>query len=238
VNSKARTWLAGGAAAMLLVLAAGYVLLVSPKKSQTRDVRTQQTAVLADNARLQAQINQLLAQKKEITAKQIRLAEIGKRIPGDAQLPATIRRLTQAARTAAVDMVSFTPGTPTPAASYYATAAPYNQIGVTLEIRGTYAALEEWFRQIEDPALRLIVVEKVNLTPKPPGVGDGSVTIGPGGIPETIRTITAAVTGRMFSTAPATIVADLPALNGVGAVRPPAGGTAASTTAPKPATKP
>jgi Tfp pilus assembly protein PilO len=239
VNSKAKIWLAGGLAAALAVVALGYVLLVKPKGDDVTAKKVQVVSLQAQNATLQSQIDQLLAQSKQITAKQVELARVANRIPADVALPSLIRRLVLDAHNSDVDLVSFVPGVPVASKPYVTGAAPYQEVPLTMEVHGTYAALHEWFTSLEEAKRRLIVVEKVAFTEPKATDTTGAITLGPDGIPETNRTITATISARTFDTSATTITADLPALGaaattaaGAGApVTPATNGAAAPTAA-------
>lgn len=101
----------------LLVLAAGWFLLVSPKRSQAADLRSQAAAQVSANSQLQNQLAVLKAQAKELPKQQAKLAAVAAKIPDNPALPALIRALTTAATSAGVELVSVTPGTPAVAAA-------------------------------------------------------------------------------------------------------------------------
>src|SRR5919107_1682724 len=81
----------------LVVLAAGWFLLVSPKKSDAAALRTQTEQVSVDNAALSTKLQVLKAQAKALPKQQAKLAAVAAKIPDNPALPTLIRDLTAAA---------------------------------------------------------------------------------------------------------------------------------------------
>lgn len=113
----------------LLVLVAGWFLLVSPKHSQAADLRTQAASQVTANAQLATQLQVLKAQAKDLPRQQAKLASVAAHIPDNPALPGLVRALVKAGQAAGIELVSMTPGQPTPmvapaAAAPVAPAAP------------------------------------------------------------------------------------------------------------------
>ena len=109
---KLKQWVALAVVACLGILAAGWFLLVSPKKAEAADLQAQTASQDAANAQLRTQLEVLKAQAKDLPKKQADLARVAAKIPGDPALPSLIRALTAAGTSAGVQLVSVTPGTP------------------------------------------------------------------------------------------------------------------------------
>lgn len=105
----------------LLLLAAGFFLLVKPKKSQVTSVKAETASEQTSNATLQSQITMLQQQQAGLVGKQVVLRQVAQRIPSDPAIPSLIRQLTQIHTDTGVDVVTITPGMPTAASA--ATAA-------------------------------------------------------------------------------------------------------------------
>ncbi|MCA1822801.1 MAG: type 4a pilus biogenesis protein PilO [Frankia sp.] len=195
---------------IVAILAAGWFLLVTPKKNDVARVRAEVTTQEQANRVLQSDIQRLREQAKGLPAQQARLAEIIRRIPGNPALPALIRAMSDAAGAAGVDLVSLAPG---PAVLVAAPAAPVvaptagavglggsptagglalAQIPVSFVVTGGYFQIEQFFSNVEALQRSMIV---------------GSVTLAPGGTSgsaNALRTaLTASVGGRVFMTAAA-----------------------------------
>ena len=96
----------------VVILAAGWFLLVSPKKGEATELQTQAAAQVSANAVLETQLQVLRAQAKELPKKQAELARVAAKIPDNPSLPALIRAITAASTSAGVEFVSVAPGPP------------------------------------------------------------------------------------------------------------------------------
>src|SRR4051794_12355800 len=150
----------------LLVLAGGYFLLVSPKRSSAADLRTQAATQTTTNQQLEGQLEVLKAQAKELPKQQAKLAAVAAKIPDNPALPAMVRALTTASTSAGVELVSMTPGTPLAVTAAPAAAAPtapgartapaagasagqLTSIPVSLNVVGGYFQIEQFISNLE-----------------------------------------------------------------------------------------
>src|SRR5690242_13116616 len=109
---KTRQWSLLTAVAVVVVLAAGWFLLVSKQNHKAAELKTQASQVQSENSGLASQVAQLKAQSKDLPAQQARLNKIAQQVPDNPALPSLIRQLTTAANAAGVDLVSLAPATP------------------------------------------------------------------------------------------------------------------------------
>ena len=123
---KLKQWIALTVVGCLGIMAAGWFLLISPKKTEAAEVRDLAASQEATNAGLRTQLQVLQAQAKDLPKKQAELARVAAKIPDNPGLPALIRALTAASTSAGVEFVSVTPGVPTAVAA----AAPVAAAGV------------------------------------------------------------------------------------------------------------
>ena len=96
----------------VVILAAGWFLLISPKKGEATDLQTQVATQVSANAVLETQLQVLRAQAKELPKKQAELARVAAKIPDNPSLPTLIRAITAASTSAGVEFVSVAPGPP------------------------------------------------------------------------------------------------------------------------------
>jgi Tfp pilus assembly protein PilO len=201
----------------LVVLAAGWFLLVSPKRTQAADLRTQAAAEVTANAQLETQLQVLKAQAKDLPKQQARLAAVAAKIPSNPALPGLIRALTTASTSAGVELVSVTPSSPvlvagaTPAAAA-TTAAPsatdagqLAAIPLTVNVVGGYFQAEQFVANLESLP-RSMRVTNLKLNPGTSPVKPGSGTVDDG------KTLVTTVTGMVFMAAnrPAATAVTLP----------------------------
>ncbi|MBK5307253.1 MAG: type 4a pilus biogenesis protein PilO [Frankiaceae bacterium] len=210
----------------LLVLAAGWFLLISPKRTEAADLRAVAATQVTANAQLETQLQLLKAQAKDLPKQQAKLAAVAARIPDNPALPAMVRALTTAATSAGVELVSMTPGTPaviaaapvaapvapaaaapaaapparTVAAASTATAGQLAQIPVTLNVVGGYFQIQQFVASLENlsRSMRLTALTVA------PGTNPLKVTPvnGTGGAPVADgRTLTSTITAQVYMAA-------------------------------------
>lgn len=123
---KLKQWVALTVVACLGIMAVGWFLLVSPKRTEAAELREQAVSQESTNQGLRTKLEVLKAQAKDLPKKQADLARVAAKIPGDPGLPGLIRALTAASTSAGVELVSVTPSAPAPlaAAAPVAAAAP------------------------------------------------------------------------------------------------------------------
>jgi len=98
--------------AAVVILAAGWFLLVSPKKGEATLLQEQAAQKTAANSVLETELQVLRIQAKELPKKQAELARVAAKIPDNPSLPGLIRALTAAGTSAGVELVSVTPELP------------------------------------------------------------------------------------------------------------------------------
>lgn len=114
---KLKQWVALTVVGVLAIGAASWFLLVSPKRSEAADLRTQTAAVETSSMQLQTQLGVLKALAKDLPKAQADLAAVAAKVPDNPALPSLIRALTKAADEAGVELVSLSPGRPTTVAA-------------------------------------------------------------------------------------------------------------------------
>ena len=110
--TRSQRWGAATAAVVVLILVASWMLLISPQRSHTGDLKSQADDVRQQTASLQVQINTLKSKADGVVAQQARIAEIGKEIPDNPALASYVLSLTEAATKSGIDLQSISPATP------------------------------------------------------------------------------------------------------------------------------
>jgi type IV pilus assembly protein PilO len=119
---KLKQWVALTVVGCLAIMAAGWFLLISPKRTEAAEVREQALTQESTNAGLRTQLEILRAQAKDLPKKQADLARVAAKIPDNPSLPSLIRALTAASTSAGVELVSVTPSAPAPVVAAVAAA--------------------------------------------------------------------------------------------------------------------
>ncbi len=110
----ARKWSLMAAVLVLAIVAAGWFLLISPKRGEAAALRTKAASEEAANERLLQQLSVLKAQQAELPAQRAKLAVARTQIPDNPALPTLIRDLTSAGRKVGVSIDAMSPAVPTP----------------------------------------------------------------------------------------------------------------------------
>ena len=205
--SVTRKWSLLAAVLVLAILAAGWFLLIAPKRSEAAGLRERTASQVDANARLLQQLAVLKAQQAELPQQRAKLAVMRTQIPDNPALPRLVRDLTSAGRKVGVSIETMAPAVPvavvapvgTPGAAP-ATAAPaLYQVPLTLNVSGSYFELEQFVNKLEG-LKRSFLLTGFTLTPSNAATTtDGSSTEG-GPAP---GDLTLALQGRVYL-APAT----------------------------------
>jgi type IV pilus assembly protein PilO len=171
-----RKWSAIAAVLVVAIFAAGWFLLISPKRSDAAALRTTAASKASANAQLEDQIKMLQEQQKDLPQQQATLAGLRNRIPNNPALPSLVRDLTEAGRKAGISIDSMTPSVPVAAVAAApvapvadsttdsgstgtktktkaAPAAPSQtlfQIPMTVNVTGSYFELEQFVSRLEN----------------------------------------------------------------------------------------
>src|SRR5664280_1095077 len=182
--AKTKQWAALTAVLVLLILAAGWFLLVSPKRSATTALNATAAKQEQDNATVRTQIAALKAQALDLPKKQARLTEISARMPDNPALPSLIRALSDAADKANVDLMSLSPSAPValtaavPATVGLATPpVAVQQIPLALTVQGKFFQMEQFLSNLESLP-RAFVVTTLGVAP---AGGSGPAAAAPAG---------------------------------------------------------
>ena len=107
-----RKWSLLTAVLVVAVMAAGWFLLVSPKRSEAADLQQQASGQESENARLVQKLEVLKAQQADLPRQRARLAILETQIPDNPALPTLVRDLTAAGRKTGVQLGSLAPAAP------------------------------------------------------------------------------------------------------------------------------
>jgi Tfp pilus assembly protein PilO len=193
----------------LVVLAAGWFLLVSPKRSDAAALRSSASTQVTANAQLQTELQVLKAQAKALPKQQAKLAAVAAKIPDNPALPSLIRALTAASASAGVELVQVTPGAPAvvgaaapgaaalaaPAAANASSAGTLTSISLNLSVIGGYFQLEQFMANAENLS-RSLRVSSLALGP-----GTNPVKQATAGTVDDGRTLGATITAQVFMAA-------------------------------------
>ncbi len=185
--TRTRKWTLGTALAIVLLLLAGWFLVISPKRSEAAELTDQAAAQEQANTVLRGKIAVLKSQAEDLPAQEAALAAMRQKLPANPALPGLVRSLSSIAAKSGVVLVGIEPQTPVvmtdPAAAAAAAAAaatpttttegsetgaaataapPAPELGlkmipVTIEVTGSYFDIEQFFNKVEDLTRSMLV---------------------------------------------------------------------------------
>lgn len=109
---KPKYWRLIGIGVALLVVMVGYLVVMSPNRSEANALRESAASQVLANQQLRSRISLLKKQNEEIPDQLAALAEIEDKVPDNAAIPTLIRNITAAATDANVTMMGITPDQP------------------------------------------------------------------------------------------------------------------------------
>lgn len=158
--TKSRLWTTGTALVVVAVLALGWFLLVSPKRSSAADLKSQATEAEAANMSTEASVRQLKLEQKQLPAQRAQIAAIKRQIPSAPLEPSLIRQVTRIASDADVDLASITPNPLAPVAG----TEGVQFIGTSIVVGGDFSKLKAFLDGLEENE-RSFLVTGFNIAP-------------------------------------------------------------------------
>lgn len=156
--SKSRLWNVFTVGLVLAILAVGWFLVISPKRTTAADLRTTASDTEANNLSTEAQIRQLKLEQKQLPAQRAKIEEIKTQLPPSPDQPALIRQLTADASRADVVLSAITPA----ALQGVPEATGVSFMPLTLSVVGTYANVKTFLDSLEEDK-RAIMVTGLNV---------------------------------------------------------------------------
>ncbi len=203
--NKLHAWIAGAVVLTLGLLAAGWFLLIAPKRSEVATLKASTETQNSANVSLRADIAQLKLDSASLPQRQADLAVIKQQLPETPDLPTFVRAVRAFAvgtdeNEPPVVINSITPSPPTAvsagdaAAGGAATASTgLMQIPVAMDVTGTYAEITSFLQQLQGEMKRVYLIENLAFTPETEEGGD-----------KTKPKIKLVITGKIFTLATAT----------------------------------
>lgn len=183
------------AVVVLGVLAAGWMLGVSPERKKAAKLDAEVSTAQATLATAQGQLAEAQGAQSQYSTAYASVVKLGKAVPADEQVPSLVYELDQATHQKNVEFNSITTGTSggsTPSATSSATAlgaaasGGFTQMPFTFVFRGTFADLYNLLHQVDNFTLhttagvlvtgRLLTIQSANLELKQEGSSEGQAS--------------------------------------------------------------
>jgi hypothetical protein len=192
------------AIALLLVLGAGWLLVVSPERKQAATLDAQVSTARAQLASAKTQVANASGAQAKYESAYTSIVSLGKAVPASQEVPSLMYQIAQATHQKHVEFQSITSGsgssgsgsTPTAAAA----AGGFTQMPFTFVFNGNFFALYNLFQQLDGFTVRsasggltvsgrLLTIQSVKLVPS--ASSSSGRSSGKGGSEELSGTITA-----------------------------------------------
>jgi Tfp pilus assembly protein PilO len=182
-NRLERMWLLGGAFVAAFIVLLGYLFFIGPQRSNTSDVNGQRAAAQQTNTALQAKINRLGQETKNLATYQAQVTRAELALPSTSGLPDFLRTLQSIGNATLANVSSLTVGPPTdvtlatsaaPAAA--ASGTPAKSAGgtqatasgphvfalpLTVSVSGTFAQLDQFLTQLQTVQPRAVLISQI-----------------------------------------------------------------------------
>lgn len=194
--SKSRLWLGGGALGCVLLLVAGWFLLIQPKRADAAQSREALSSQQQANDRSRAKLDQLKSQFASLPAKRAELAKIRQAMPSDVAEASLQRELDTLAKGSGTTVLSVTDGDQTAftagasattgaSASSASSAADaenstssggstssgaasgVSTMPVTISALSSFAGSQAFLQKLQDKMPRAFLVTGLNLSAQP-----------------------------------------------------------------------
>ncbi len=167
---------------VLAVLAAAWIMVVSPEREKASELNAQVVAAQTSLSAAEGKLANARAAQSQYATAYASLVSLGKAVPPTQEVPALIDQLTQASNQKNVDFSSITTGgsggssTSTSASGASSAAAGFSELPFTFIFEGSFFDLEHLFSQLTDFATltasgdlqvsgRLLTIQSVKLSP-------------------------------------------------------------------------
>ena len=151
--TRTRKWVSGTAVLVLIVLVAGWFLLVSPKKSDAAALQASALTQQGTNDGLRAKVAELKAKDAAKPQQEAKLATFRQQVPETPAEPTLVRKLSALAKQANVEFESLNVVNPAglnvPNAPASDKDTVLEQITVTMTVQGSYYSAERFLNLIE-----------------------------------------------------------------------------------------
>ena len=152
VNAPRSQKLVAGVLGAIVIVAAGYFLLLAPAEAQVSQLRAQLSSLQSEITRSKAIVADLLKYRREVVELEARLNALKEKLPGEKEIPTLYRTLTDAAAASGLGVSLFQPRPP-------AVRDYYSEIPITLNAEAGYHQFGEFFERVAKMARVVNVTE-------------------------------------------------------------------------------
>jgi Tfp pilus assembly protein PilO len=183
-SQRERLWLVSGGLIAFVMLLIGYFFFISPQRSNTTDVNSRAATVRQQNAVLQARLDALREESKNLPKVKAQLATLQQALPSTSGISDFVRTLQSLGSATLTDVTALSVGQPVTvtlaAAAPTVTAAPTTAstatvptvatapglygLPITATVTGSPSALTKFIDQLQAVQPRAVLISDVSLT--------------------------------------------------------------------------
>ena len=153
-----RLWMAGGALAAAVLLALGWLVMISPERATAAELRVQTEATEISLIKLRHRLTELQEQSGRLPEYQAQLDAQQLALPASTAVPELLRQLQRNGSRTDVTVSGVSVGAPV-AAKGTVTALP-----ISLTVTGTAANVEKFVVELQDVGPRAVLINTAALT--------------------------------------------------------------------------
>ena len=163
-----RKWTLGAVLVSVLILVAGWFLLIAPQRAEVSKLQTETQTQDNANSASETELAVLKQQNKDLPEKQAELAALQTKIPESPDLPTYIREMQDIGRQAGVEFASLTPTAPVTVGGVAGTGGALvpeqlAALNVDLVVSGDYFQITKFMNDLET-AKRYTLVSGYDIT--------------------------------------------------------------------------
>lgn len=198
--NRTSRWSLAAAALCIVLLAASWFLLISPRRADAFAVRAQAAQSDAQAVQLQVDIADLKAQFADLPKQRAELKAIKRQLPPQAGIPELLRDLRQIAARSGTTLDSLIPGTPSvlgaTSGSGPVTAGTGSVITIPLQlsVTGGYFEASLYVKHLQTKLQRSMLITAINSAPATATEGESTETATATSSPAATATATATAT--------------------------------------------
>jgi len=208
--NRTSRWSIAAALLCIVLLAASWFLLISPRRADASDIRSQTTAAEDQASLLRVKIAELKAEFADLPKQLAELKAIKKQLPPTANIPAWVRDMQSSAAETGVSLDSIVPGTPAlvgaASASGVAGTGSVVSVPMTLTLTGDYFEAALFLKRVQAQLHRSYLISGLALVPAEEEA-TATATVAP--VPTSTSTATPTATATATATAAAEPVTSL-----------------------------
>ena len=162
-------WLGGGIVAIVVLVVASWLLLISPKFAEADEVQTEADDSLIQLTRLKKEVAALVAQEKKKRTYEAALKDKQKALPSTYDIPVFLRALQDSGNEVNVAVGGFTVGSPETSG----TVSSAVELPLSVTVEGSVTDLSRFLVRLQNVQDRAVLLSSVSLST---GAGDDDGT--------------------------------------------------------------